>query len=188
MKLTAVVTENWETEPRESDLFLQLLCLLNLFSVFLFPGSLFPLWLMTAVLDRSPRSQKSEGPHDVTSCCFVFFYIWLDPQRRTHLTNEHVTTYCFLSVTTFWRDFNFFNFLPSSLILSLSKVLQRRLLVLSLVLPPAGWTCLWLCNSVLFTIFFWEKNLKWKKKTVKITGLNITKRLVLTVALRWTEM
>lgn len=46
----------------------------------------------------------------------------------------------------------------------------------------ASWTCLWLCNSVLFTIFFK------KKKRKKITGLNITKRLVLTVALRWIEM
>lgn len=88
------------------------------------------------------------------------------------------------SFTAFLGDFSF-NFLP---FLNVKTLLQHHSAVKSNSSCGGGGGGLNLPLTLIiqyFSQYFLEKRKRVKKKkTVKITGLNITKRLVLTVALR----
>lgn len=188
MKLTAVVTENWETEPRESDLFLQLLCLFE--SVFCISISSFSVSFVINDCSSRPKSSLAEiwgTSRRYLMLFFVFFtFDWIHKGEYTSLMNTSP-----LTVSSVLQHFE-------GTLISLISCLQvwscRYLKSCSVASSSSRSSCLPPAEPAsdfviqYFSQYFFERKIKMKKKTVKITGLNITKRLVLTVALRWTEM
>lgn len=113
--------------------------------------------VFVSLIDDCSSGKKSWLPVFLMTWPHVV-YIWLDTHKGKKPAQCQEGSH-HSRVLTLWWDFSFtvleVCFFCSSVTLLLNVPLCSS--------RPANWTCLWLCNSVLFTIFFW----KWKKRKKK---------------------